>query len=170
VIVRADRGRYAGWLGRCIVRLGWPPLLRLKSQQRQLRRTLLACGEEDDPDPWLLLTDMPPAASTRITVTAALGYQRRQGRATRLRVGRIFRRGWITLLVAVRRPAPLLRGALAKMQEYLDNGARLSWLIDPANRMVYVYRPNQPVERLENPATILGDPVLPGFIIALERI
>ena len=58
----------------------------------------------------------------------------------------------------------------AKMQEYLDSGARLSWLIDPANRMVYVYRPNQPVERLENPATILGDPVLPGFIIALERL
>jgi Uma2 family endonuclease len=58
----------------------------------------------------------------------------------------------------------------AKMQEYLDNGARLGWLFDPANRVVYVYRPNQPVERLENPATISGDPVLPGFVLALERI
>jgi Uma2 family endonuclease len=73
-------------------------------------------------------------------------------------------------VVEILSPSDRLSTVQAKMQEYLDNGARLSWLIDPANRMVYVYRPNQPVERLENPATILGDPVLPRFIIALERI
>jgi Uma2 family endonuclease len=56
------------------------------------------------------------------------------------------------------------------MQEYIDNGARLGWLIDSGSRVVYVYRPNQPVERLENPAAISGDPVLPGFALDLQRI
>jgi Uma2 family endonuclease len=73
-------------------------------------------------------------------------------------------------VVEIRSPSDHLSIVQAKMQEYLDNGARLGWLFDPANRVVYVYRPNQPVERLENPATISGDPVLPGFVLALERI
>lgn len=58
----------------------------------------------------------------------------------------------------------------AKLQEYLDNGARLGWLIDSANRVIYVYRPNQPIEHLENPTTISGEPVLPGFVLDLQRI
>jgi Uma2 family endonuclease len=58
----------------------------------------------------------------------------------------------------------------AKMQEYLDNGARLGWLIDAANRTVYVYRPNQPVERVENPTTMSGESVLPGFVLDLQQI
>ncbi len=58
----------------------------------------------------------------------------------------------------------------AKMQEYLDNGARLGWLFDPPNRVVYVYHPNQPVESLDNPATISGNPVLPGFVLDPQRI
>jgi Uma2 family endonuclease len=73
-------------------------------------------------------------------------------------------------VVEIRSPSDRLSTAQAKMQEYIDNGARLGWLIDPGNRVVYVYRPNQPVERLENPATIAGDPVLPGFVLDLQRI
>jgi Uma2 family endonuclease len=67
-------------------------------------------------------------------------------------------------------PSDRLNTVQAKMQEYLDNGSRLGWLLDPANRVVYVYRPNQPFERLENPTTISGDPVLPGFVVDLQRI
>ena len=52
----------------------------------------------------------------------------------------------------------------AKMQEYLDNGAQLGWLIDPIEKKVYIYRPQAPVECLDNPQTISGDPVLPGFV------
>ena len=73
-------------------------------------------------------------------------------------------------VVEIRSPSDRLSIVQAKMQEYLDNGARLGWLFDPPNRVVYVYRPNQPIERLENPATISGDPVLPGFILELQRI
>jgi Uma2 family endonuclease len=73
-------------------------------------------------------------------------------------------------VVEIRSPSDRLSTVQAKMQEYLDNGARLGWLFDPPNRVVYVYRPNQPFERLENPATISGDPVLPGFVLELQRI
>jgi hypothetical protein len=210
VIVLADRGLYAGWLFRRLVRLGWHPLLRIntggtfrpdpqatsrplasfvphpgtrwhgtgtafKSPARRVRCTLLACWEEGYKDPWLILTDLPPEASdaswyglrawieqqfkcikragwqwqrTRMTqpdraarlwlavavatlwllsvggavedaipestlldVTTALGHQRRQRRATRLRLVSIFRRGWITILVALLTQAPLPLGA-----------------------------------------------------------
>jgi Uma2 family endonuclease len=73
-------------------------------------------------------------------------------------------------VVEIRSPSGRLSTAQAKMQEYIDNGARLGWLIDPFSCVVYVYRPNQPVERLENPAAISGDPVLPGFVLDLQRI
>jgi Uma2 family endonuclease len=73
-------------------------------------------------------------------------------------------------VVEIRSPSDRLSTVQAKMQEYIDNGARLGWLIDSGSRVVYVYRPNQPVERLENPAAISGDPVLPGFALDLQRI
>jgi Uma2 family endonuclease len=57
-----------------------------------------------------------------------------------------------------------------KMEEYLANGAKLGWLIDPVERKVYVYRPGSEVEVLDNPLTIAGDPVLPGFTLKLEKI
>jgi Uma2 family endonuclease len=57
-----------------------------------------------------------------------------------------------------------------KMQEYIDNGAQLGWLIDPVQRKVWVYRPNAAPECLENPVSVSGDPVLPGFVLPLESI
>jgi Uma2 family endonuclease len=73
-------------------------------------------------------------------------------------------------VVEIRSPSDRLNTVQAKMQEYLDNGARLGWLVDAANRAVYVYRPNQPAERLDNPSTISGEPVLPGFLLGLQKI
>jgi Uma2 family endonuclease len=73
-------------------------------------------------------------------------------------------------VVEIRSPSDRLSTVQAKLQEYLDNGARLGWLFDPPNRVVYVYRPNQPVERLDNPTTISGESVLPGFVLDLQRI
>lgn len=67
-------------------------------------------------------------------------------------------------------PADRLPVAQEKMQEYLDNGAQLGWLIDPKHRQVYVYRPNAAVERLDAPETLPGDPLLPGFILDLRDI
>jgi Uma2 family endonuclease len=50
-----------------------------------------------------------------------------------------------------------------KMSEYIANGASLGWLIDPSTRRVYVYRPNEEVVVLENPESVSGEPLLPGF-------
>jgi Uma2 family endonuclease len=58
----------------------------------------------------------------------------------------------------------------AKMQEYLDNGCRLGWLIDPKTRLTEIYRPEQSPEVLQAPLTLSGESVLPGFILDLQAI
>ena len=58
----------------------------------------------------------------------------------------------------------------AKMQEYMDNGARLGWLLDPENRRVYVYRPNVEAQILENPESVSAEPELTGFTLELSNI
>ena len=74
------------------------------------------------------------------------------------------------VVVEIRSPSDRLNNLQEKMQEYLDNGTQLGWLIDPPSRVVYVYRPNRAVERLEHPATLTGDAVLPGFSLDLQII
>ena len=57
-----------------------------------------------------------------------------------------------------------------KMQEYIENGLRLGWLIDPKTKIVEIYRPNQGVEVLEFPLTLSGEDVLPDFTLSLAEI
>ena len=57
-----------------------------------------------------------------------------------------------------------------KMQEYLDNGVKLGWLMEPKGKTVEIYRAGQPVEVLNNPQTLSGEDVLPGFILDLTDI
>jgi Uma2 family endonuclease len=56
------------------------------------------------------------------------------------------------------------------MGEYINNGARLGWLIDPQNRRVEIYRAQGEVELLENPTELSGEEVLPGFVLNLKRV
>jgi Uma2 family endonuclease len=57
-----------------------------------------------------------------------------------------------------------------KMQEYIDNGTQLAWLIDRKQRKVFIYRPNCGVEELDNPQTLTGEDILPGFVLDLSEI
>jgi Uma2 family endonuclease len=57
-----------------------------------------------------------------------------------------------------------------KMAEYIANGARLAWLLDPIERKVHVYRPDADVEELDNPDAVHADPILPGFTLHLANI
>ncbi|BAY96445.1 hypothetical protein NIES37_03780 [Tolypothrix tenuis PCC 7101] len=57
-----------------------------------------------------------------------------------------------------------------KMQEYLDNGSRLGWLIDLETKRVEIYRHKQDVEILQSPASLLGEDILPGFVLNLKGI
>ena len=52
----------------------------------------------------------------------------------------------------------------------MENGVLLGFLIDPQTRRVHVYRHGQPVEILEEPASVSADPVLPGFVLDLSAI
>jgi Uma2 family endonuclease len=73
-------------------------------------------------------------------------------------------------VVELMSPSDNLLKTQEKMAEYRANGVRLGWLIDRENRSVEIYRPEQPVERLENPAMLSGEDVLPGFCLQLFRI
>jgi Uma2 family endonuclease len=66
-------------------------------------------------------------------------------------------------VVELRSPTDSLASLQEKMNEYIENGAQLGWLFDPKTKRAYIYRPNQPVECLENPASMSADSVLPGF-------
>jgi Uma2 family endonuclease len=84
------------------------------------------------------------------------------------------RRGFVPLcpdfVVELRSATDSLAKLQEKMQEYLDNGARLGWLIDPQNNRVEIYRPGQDIEVLEHPTELFGEDVLPGFVLNLRRI
>lgn len=73
-------------------------------------------------------------------------------------------------VLELRSPSDTLASLQHKMAEYIENGVRLGWLIDPFQRCVHIYKPGQPVEVLEDPETVSGDPVLPGFVLNLQGI
>jgi Uma2 family endonuclease len=73
-------------------------------------------------------------------------------------------------VIELRSPSDPLAPIEAKMREYGENGARLGWLIDPEERKVHVYRPNDRVEILDKPDNVSGDPILPGFVLDLKPI
>ena len=73
-------------------------------------------------------------------------------------------------VVEWRSPSDALKTLQDKMQEYIDNGAKLGWLIDPKREVVEIYRPNQEVEVLESPNSVSGEDVLPGFVLDLAQI
>ena len=74
-------------------------------------------------------------------------------------------------VVELRSASDNLKPLQEKMQEYMrEPGVQLGWLIDRKNPRVYIYRPGLPEECLENPATVSGDPVLPGFVLNMSKI
>jgi Uma2 family endonuclease len=73
-------------------------------------------------------------------------------------------------VLELRSPSDALAMLEDKMEEYMANGAQLGLLVDPETRSVYIYRPGQPVERLEDPETVVGDPILPGFTLNVRDI
>lgn len=55
-----------------------------------------------------------------------------------------------------------------KMQEYLDNGLCLGWLINPQDQKVEIYRSSQPVEVVSLPIVLSGEDIFPEFELSLE--
>ncbi|MCC5637835.1 Uma2 family endonuclease [Nostoc sp. CHAB 5844] len=74
-------------------------------------------------------------------------------------------------VVELRSPSDNLQPLKDKMAEYIkEPGVQLGWLIDRKHRRVYIYRPGQPEKIWENPETVSGEPVLPGFILNMNKV
>ena len=73
-------------------------------------------------------------------------------------------------VVEVRSRTDRLAAGLAKMQEWMDGGAKLGWYLDPYETRAYIYRGGQDVEILDNPETLSGEDVLSGFVFEVRRL
>lgn len=73
-------------------------------------------------------------------------------------------------VIELRSPNDSLKLLQEKMQEYQENGARLGWLINPKQQQVEIYRIGRDKEILDAPMTLLGEDVLPGFVLNLRSI
>lgn len=73
-------------------------------------------------------------------------------------------------VVELMSPSDSLKTTQVKMQEYLDNGSKLGWLINRKKKRVEIYRPDREVEVLNNPSTLSGEDILPGFVLKLAKI
>jgi len=84
------------------------------------------------------------------------------------------RQKWIPLcpdfVVELKSSSDDIEDLRLKMQEYIDNGLKLGWLIDPDTKTVEIYRANQLVESLSNPTEISGEELMPGLVLSLAGI
>jgi Uma2 family endonuclease len=70
-------------------------------------------------------------------------------------------------IIELRSKTDRLKTLQEKMQEYIDNGLRLGWLINPQDKQVEIYRLGKPVEIVQLPALLSGEDILPGFELQL---
>ncbi|MGF1603831.1 MAG: Uma2 family endonuclease [Thermosynechococcaceae cyanobacterium] len=71
-------------------------------------------------------------------------------------------------VIELRSESDRLRPIQNKMQEYLDSGLRLGWLINPQDMNVEIYRAGHDVNSIELPATLSGEGILPGFTLEIS--
>lgn len=72
--------------------------------------------------------------------------------------------------VELRLPTEKLEDLVEKLDEYIENGARLGWILDPTTRCVHVFRPERPTEILDGPESVSAEPELPGFVLDVRGI
>ena len=84
------------------------------------------------------------------------------------------RQGFINIcpdfVIELRSASDSLQKLKTKMLEYIENGAKLGWLIDPIKSKVHIYRRDKPIKILENPNTLTGEEVLKNFKLDLSEI
>jgi Uma2 family endonuclease len=67
-------------------------------------------------------------------------------------------------------PSDSLSVVQAKMQEYMDVGVKLGWLIDRKTGRIEIYRQGETKEVLEFPTSLSGEEILPGFVLDLQIV
>ena len=56
------------------------------------------------------------------------------------------------------------------MQEYIENGTSLGWLIDTETRRILVFQPQKKLFSLEKPEVLSANEVLMGFQLDMQKI
>ncbi|MGB3649833.1 MAG: Uma2 family endonuclease [Rivularia sp. (in: cyanobacteria)] len=73
-------------------------------------------------------------------------------------------------VIEIMSPSDNLKKLQNKMEEYIENGCRLGWLINRKKQEVEIYRSGKEVEVLKLPETLSGEDVLPGFVLNMQKI
>jgi len=73
-------------------------------------------------------------------------------------------------VIELRSPSDNLIALQDKMQEYIENGASLGWLIDTETRQVLVFQPQKKLFSLEKPEVLSANEVLMGFELDMQKI
>ena len=73
-------------------------------------------------------------------------------------------------VIALRSKSDSLRSLQEKMQEYINNGVQLGFLLNPQGKQVEIYRQGCEKEVLNAPENLSGETVLPGFVLKLDQI
>lgn len=75
----------------------------------------------------------------------------------------------LDFVIELRSPSDSVKTLQDKMQEYIENGASVSWLIDPESQMVFVFQPQVPMVILSKPEFLQADDLLVGFRLELQK-
>lgn len=67
-------------------------------------------------------------------------------------------------IIEIRSETDRLKPLQTKMHEWIENGVRLGWLIDPKTKITHIYRKNGSIEIIEGfDKTLSGEDVMPEF-------
>ena len=73
-------------------------------------------------------------------------------------------------VIELRSPSDSFADLQGKMQEYIENGAQLVWLLDTERKRAFVYRPDEVLKEMGNPVILSAAPVLAGFKLDLREV
>jgi len=73
-------------------------------------------------------------------------------------------------VIEIRSKSDARRVVEAKMQTWIENGAKLAWLVDPIAGSVTIYRAGHAVEKLERPEIVKGEAPVDGFELRCTRL
>jgi len=74
------------------------------------------------------------------------------------------------LAVEILSPSDSQEKVADRVSEYLEAGTRLVWVVDTAFHTITVHRPDAKPQLFNEDQEISGEPHLPGFTVAVERI
>ena len=70
----------------------------------------------------------------------------------------------------VKSPSDRMKALKARMQEWIDNGVQLAWLLDGRSRTVTIYRPDSEPRELADPAVVIGEGPVKGFRLKMSKV